>query len=158
MDKLIEAIERSLQAHFRFQRDHQYMINDEKKIVIIDEGTGRPMPDRTWRDGLHQAVEAKEGVPINMQSDHAAQVTYQNFYRMYKKLAGMSGTLMPNFWEMRRVYRRWVTKVPTNRPVIRRQEPDRVLSNADAKYEAVIADVQTMMSNNRPVLDWDADR
>ena len=152
MDKLIESIERSLQAHYRFQRDHQYMISDEKKIVIIDEGTGRPMPDRTWRDGLHQAVEAKEGVPINMQSDHAAQVTYQNFYRMYKKLAGMSGTLMPNFWELRRVYRRWVTKVPTNRPVIRVQEADRVFSNFDAKYEAVVDDVQKMMANDRPVL------
>ena len=68
------------------------------------------MPDRHWRDGLHQAVEAKEGVPINMPSDHAAQITFQNFYRLYTKLAGMSGTLLPNFWELRKVYRRWTTQ------------------------------------------------
>ncbi|MBY0458491.1 MAG: preprotein translocase subunit SecA, partial [Gemmataceae bacterium] len=116
MDKLLEAVERGLHAHYRFTRDHHYMVSSEQKIVIIDEGTGRPMPDRHWRDGLHQAVEAKEGVQINMPSSHAAQVTFQNFYRLYEKLAGMSGTLLPNFWELRKVYRRWTTKVPTNKP------------------------------------------
>src|SRR5437763_921051 len=91
-DKLLEAVERALHAYYRFARDQHYMVNSEKKIIIIDEGTGRPMPDRHWRDGLHQAVEAKEGVPINMPSEHAAQITFQNFYRLYTKLAGMSGT------------------------------------------------------------------
>ena len=80
MDKLIEAVEKALHAYHRFSRDHHYMVNKENKIVIIDEGTGRPMPDRHWRDGLHQAVEAKEKVQINMPSDHAAQITFQNFY------------------------------------------------------------------------------
>ena len=84
------------------------------------------MPDRHWRDGLHQAVEAKEGVPINMASEHAAQITFQNFYRLYKKLAGMSGTLLPNFWELRKVYRRWATRVPTNKPSMRDVLPDAV--------------------------------
>ncbi|WP_238602488.1 preprotein translocase subunit SecA [Fimbriiglobus ruber] len=152
MDKMIEAIERSLHAYHRFARDHHYMISKENKIVIIDEGTGRPMPDRHWRDGLHQAVEAKEKVPINVQSDHAAQITYQNFYRLYKKLAGMSGTLMPNFWELRRVYRRWVTKVPTNRPVVRSQEPDVVYPNEQAKFQAVAEQIREMNGQGRPVL------
>jgi len=152
MDKLIEAMEKALQARYRFTKDHHYMVSPEKKIVIIDEGTGRPMPDRNWRDGLHQAVEAKEKVPITMQSDHAAQVTYMNFYRLYKKLGGMSGTLMPNFWELRKVYRRWVTKVPTNRPVKRVQQADLVFPTEQAKFEAVVKQVQAMMAGGRPVL------
>jgi preprotein translocase subunit SecA len=152
MDKLIEAIERALQAHYRFTRDHHYMVSPEKKIVIVDEGTGRPMPDRNWRDGLHQAVEAKEKVPITMQSDHAAQVTYMNFYRLYKKLGGMSGTLLPNFWELRKVYRRWVSKVPTNRPIKRVQFPDRVFPTEAAKFAEVVKQVQEMMGKGRPVL------
>ncbi len=152
MDKLIEAMEKALQARYRFTRDHHYMVNDEKKIVIIDEGTGRPMPDRHWRDGLHQAVEAKENVTITMASEHAAQVTFQNFYRIYKKLAGMSGTLMPNFSEMRRVYRRWVTSIPTNRPVKRRQSSDNVFPTEGAKFDAVVKQIQEMIALGRPVL------
>jgi len=152
MDKLIEAIEKGLQAYYRFSRDHHYMVNKENKIVIIDESTGRPMPDRHWRDGLHQAVEAKEKVQITMQSDHAAQVTYQNFYRLYKKIAGMSGTLMPNFWELRKVYRRWVTKVPTNRPIKRAMAADAVHPTENAKFTAVVMQIQQMMLAGRPVL------
>jgi preprotein translocase subunit SecA len=152
MDKMIEAIEKALQAHYRFRLDQHYMVNKEGKIVIIDEGTGRPMPDRHWRDGLHQAVEAKERVGITVQSDHAAQITYQNFYKLYKKLAGMSGTLMPNFREMRRVYRRWVTKVPTNRPVRRTMAADAVFPTEDAKFQAVAEQVRQMNAAGRPVL------
>ena len=152
MDKLIEAVERALHSYHRFSRDHHYMVNKENKIIIIDEGTGRPMPDRHWRDGLHQAVEAKEKVPITIQSDHAAQITYQNFYRLYTKLAGMSGTLMPNFWELRRVYRRWVTKIPTNRPIVRKQYADAVFPTEQAKFRAVVDQIRQMLDQGRPVL------
>ncbi|MFM8271089.1 MAG: preprotein translocase subunit SecA [Gemmata sp.] len=152
MDKLLEAVERALHAHYRFARDQHYMVNAENKIVIIDEGTGRPMPDRHWRDGLHQAVEAKEKVQINMPSSHAAQITFQNFYRLYEKLAGMSGTLLPNFWEMRKVYRRWTTKVPTNKPNKREVQPDRVFPTEDVKFSAVVQKTQEMLSAGRPVL------
>jgi len=152
MDKMFEAVERALLAHYRYRRDQHYMISPDKKIVIIDEGTGRPMPDRHWRDGLHQAIEAKEGVPINMPSEHAAQITYQNFYRLYTKLAGMSGTLMPNFWELRRVYGLWVTRVPTNRPCRRIQYPDRIFPTEDAKFEAVVAETHALLAQGRPVL------
>ncbi len=152
MDKLLEAIEKGLHAYHRFSRDHHYMVNAENKIVIIDESTGRPMPDRHWRDGLHQAVEAKERVEIAVQSDHAAQITYQNFYKLYKKLAGMSGTLLPNFWELRKVYRRWVTKVPTNRPVRRVQWADGVHPTENAKFTAVVMQIQQMHGLGRPVL------
>ena len=152
MDKLMEAVERALHAYYRFARDQHYMINKEGKIVIIDEGTGRPMPDRHWRDGLHQAVEAKEQVQVNMPSDHAAQVTFQNFYRLYTKLSGMSGTLLPNFWEMRKVYRRWTTKVPTNRPGKRQVLPDRVFPTEDAKFDAVVKTTRDLVATGRPVL------
>ena len=152
MDKLLEAVERALQGHYRFARDQHYMVSSENKIVIIDEGTGRPMPDRHWRDGLHQAVESKERVQINMPSSHAAQVTFQNFYRLYEKLAGMSGTLLPNFWEMRKVYRRWTTKVPTNKPNRRNVMPDRVFPTENAKFDAVVNATQQMLAAGRPVL------
>jgi preprotein translocase subunit SecA len=152
MDKLLEAIERALHAHYRFSRDHHYMISSEQKVVIIDEGTGRPMPDRHWRDGLHQAVEAKEGVPLNVPSSHAAQITFQNFYRLYEKLAGMSGTLVPNFWELHKVYRRWTTRVPTNKPCRRNVLPDAVFPTEAAKFDAVAATTQKMLVAGRPVL------
>jgi preprotein translocase subunit SecA len=152
LDKLLESVEKGLHAHYRFNRDQHYMVNKENKIVIIDEGTGRPMPDRHWRDGLHQAVEAKEKVQINMPSEHAAQITFQNFYRLYSKLAGMSGTLLPNFWELRKVYRRWTSWVPTNKPSKRTVFPDRVFPTEDEKFNAVVAKTQEMLASGRPVL------
>ncbi len=152
MDKLLEAVERGLHAHYRFARDQHYMVSSEQKIVIIDEGTGRPMPDRHWRDGLHQAVEAKESVQINMPSSHAAQITFQYFYKLYEKLAGMSGTLLPNFWELRKVYRLWTTKVPTNKPTRREVLPDLVFPTEEAKFDAVVKATQEMLRAGRPVL------
>lgn len=152
MDKLHEALEKAIQAHYRFLKDQHYMISEEKKIVIIDEFTGRPMPDRHWRDGLHQAVEAKEGVPITFGSDHAAKITFQSYFRLYKKLAGMSGTLLQNFWELRRVYKIWVVPVPTNKPCIRRHLPDRVLPTQQAKFDAITQEVKKLMLEGRPVL------
>ena len=143
MDKLHEHVEQALQAHYRFRRDQHYMI-DKDKIVIIDEFTGRRMPDRHWREGLHQAVEAKEGVPINKPSDHAAQITFQSYFRLYKKLAGMTGTAVQNCWELRRVYKLWVVCVPTNRPVIREHWPDRVFPTEDAKFDAVVEEVERL--------------
>jgi preprotein translocase subunit SecA len=152
MDKLHEHLERSVQAVYRYVRDQHYMVNSEKKIVIIDEFTGRPQPDRHWRDGLHQAVEAKEGVPITMANDHAAKITFQSYFKLYKKLAGMSGTLLQNFWELRRVYKLWVVQVPTNRPVIRKHLPDRVFATEEQKFEAIVEKVTKLMLDGRPVL------
>jgi preprotein translocase subunit SecA len=151
MDKLEEAIEQALHAHYRFRRDQHYMI-DKGKVVIIDEFTGRRMPDRHWREGLHQAVEAKEGVQINHPADHAAQITYQSYFRLYKKLAGMTGTALQNRWEIRRVYKIWVVCVPTNRPVIREQWPDRVFPTEEAKFNAVVEEVVRLKSLGRSVL------
>jgi preprotein translocase subunit SecA len=151
MDKLFEHIERALQAHYRFRRDQHYMVQDNK-VVIIDEYTGRRMPDRHWRDGLHQAVEAKERVPITIASDHAASITFQSFFKLYKKLAGMTGTAAPNNREFRRVYKLPVVVVPTNRPVIRKQLPDRVFPTEEAKFQAVVEEVQRLVAQGRAVL------
>ena len=152
MDKLIKHIEKAVMAYHRFKRNEHYYVSDDGKVVIIDERTGRAMPDRHWQEGQHQAVEAKEGVQVTLQSDHAAQVTYMNFYRLYKKLGGMSGTLIPNFWELRAVYRRWTTKIPTNRPVKRVQMPDAVFPTEQAKFAAVVESVRQMVAAGRPVL------
>jgi len=151
MDKLEEAVEQALHAHYRFRRDQHYMI-DKGKVIIIDEFTGRRMPDRHWREGLHQAVEAKEGVQINQPAEHAAQITYQSYFRLYKKLAGMTGTALQNRWEIRRVYKIWVVCVPTNRPVIREQWPDRVFPTEDAKFDAVVEEVMRLKRQGRSVL------
>ena len=120
--------------------------------MIIDEYTGRRMPDRHWREGLHQAVEAKEHVPITKASDHAAQITFQSYYKLYEKLAGMTGTAAPNSREFARVYKLRVVVIPTNRPVIREQWPDRVFPTEDAKFNAVVEDVKGLLHHNRPVL------
>lgn len=152
MDKLIQHMEKAIMAYHRFRRNEHYYISDEKKVVIIDERTGRAMPDRHWQDGQHQAIEAKEQVPITLQSEHAAQVTYMNFYRLYKKLGGMSGTLLPNFWELKAVYRRWTTKIPTNRPIKRVQMPDAVYPTEQAKFLAVVKQIAAMVAAGRPVL------
>jgi preprotein translocase subunit SecA len=150
-DKLFEHIERACHSHYRYIRDQHYMIHDNK-IVIVDEYTGRPMPDRHWRDGLHQAVEAKEQVPITLASDHAAKITFQSYFRLYKKLAGMTGTAAQNWVEIRRVYRLWVVCIPTNRPVIREHLPDRVFPTEDAKFDAIVTEVAQLQAAGRPVL------
>src|SRR5205814_1299627 len=137
--------------HYRFRRDQHYMV-DNGKIIIIDEFTGRRMPDRHWREGLHQAVEAKEGVPINHPADHAAQITFQSYFRLYKKLAGMTGTAAQNRWEVRRVYKIWVVCVPTNRPIRRKMQPDRVFATEDAKFDAIVQEVVRLKAEGRAVL------
>jgi preprotein translocase subunit SecA len=151
MDKLFEHVERALQAHYRFRLDQHYMI-DKGKIVIIDEFTGRKMPDRHWREGLHQAVEAKENQQITFAADHAAQITFQSYFKLYKKLAGMTGTAAQNWWEIRRVYKIWVVPVPTNRPVIRERWPDRVFPTEDAKFDAIVEEVVRLHGLGRPIL------
>ncbi|MFO0813803.1 MAG: preprotein translocase subunit SecA [Gemmatales bacterium] len=151
MDKLFEAVEKALFAHFRYRKDQHYMIHEEK-IVIIDEYTGRRMPDRHWREGLHQAVEAKEGVQITMPSDHAAQVTFQAYFKLYKKLGGMTGTAHPNEREFARVYKLPVVAIPTNRPMIRQQWPDKVFPTEEAKFDHVAQEVKQLVAQGRAVL------
>jgi preprotein translocase subunit SecA len=150
-DKLIEAIEKGIQANHRFVLDHHYMVI-ENKVVIVDESTGRPMPDRHWREGLHQAVEAKEKAPIHVAADHAASITYQSFFRQYELLAGMTGTVVQNWKEIRRVYKLWVVQVPTNMPIARTRMPDLVYPTEAQKFDAIVLAVKKMRDVGRPVL------
>jgi preprotein translocase subunit SecA len=151
MDKLIEAIEKALQANHRFVLDHHYIIQ-EGKVVIVDESTGRPMPDRHWREGLHQAVEAKEQVPVHVAADHAASITYQSYFRQYEKLAGMTGTIVQNAKEVRRVYKLRVVQTPTNMPIMRTRLPDVVFPTEAAKFDAIVQDIKRLREAGRPVL------
>jgi preprotein translocase subunit SecA len=151
MDKLYEHVEKALQAQQRLRRDQHYLVEDDA-VEIVDEGTGRRMPDRHWSDGLHQAVEAKEGVTITQGGDQAAQITFQSYFRLYEKLAGMTGTAAQNWFELRRVYKLWVVCIPTNRPVIRKQQPDRVFPTESAKFDAVVKEVVRLRGLGRPVL------
>ncbi len=151
MDKLQEHVERALWAHHRYRRDQHYMVH-EGKIVLIDESTGRAQPDRHWRDGMHQAVEVKEGVTVTKASEHAAQITYQSYYRLYKKLAGMTGTAAQNWWELYRVYKLWVVCVPTNKPVRRQHWPDRIFPTEESKFLAVVEEIKRLHAQGRPVL------
>jgi preprotein translocase subunit SecA len=151
MDKLHQRLEQALHARFRFSRDQHYMI-EKDEIVIIDESTGRRMPDRHWQDGLHQAVEAKEGTPIHSPSEHAASITYQSFFRQYTKLSGMTGTAAQNWVELYRVYKLWVVCVPTNRPIKRQLWPDRVFPNENVKFDAIVREVVDLRGRGRSVL------
>jgi preprotein translocase subunit SecA len=151
MDKLYEHVERAVTAHYRFKRDQHYLVQDDE-VILIDEGTGRLMPDRHLREGLHQAIEAKEGVPMTFASDHAAQITFQRYFRLYDQLCGMSGTAIDNFWEIRRVYKLWVVQVPRHRPCIRDDMPDRVFPTEDAKFDAVAEEIRELNAKGRPVL------
>ena len=150
MDKLHEHVERAIQAHHRFRLDQHYMITDGE-TVIIDEFTGRSMPDRHWRVAP-PGGGAKEGVQITVAADHAAQITFQSYFRLYKKLSGMTGTAAQNYWELRRVYKLWVVCVPTNRPILREDLADRVFPTEEAKFDAVVAEIGRMRDMGRPVL------
>jgi preprotein translocase subunit SecA len=151
MTELLEHVERALHAYHRLRRDQHYLVEGDK-VEIVDEGTGRRMPERHWQDELHQAVEAKEGVPITCGSDAAARITYQTYFRLYAKLAGMTGTAGRNAAELQRVYRLRVVRVPTNRPVRREHWPDRVFPTEEAKFRAVAAEVVRLRALGRPVL------
>jgi preprotein translocase subunit SecA len=144
-------VNRALKAHVLFQRDKDYIVKDGE-IVIVDEFTGRLMPGRRWSDGLHQAVEAKEGVKINPENQTLATVTFQNYFRMYKKLAGMTGTAQTEAAEFGSIYKLDVIQIPTNAPMIRKDFNDAVYRTEDGKFLAVAKEIQEKHAKGQPVL------
>ncbi len=146
-----ELIRQSLIARQFFLRGKHYVV-DDGQVVIVDDFTGRVMPERTWRDGLHQAVEAKEGLAINLPKETQARISFQRFFRMYHKLAGMSGTVAEARSELWGIYRLPVIVIPTHRPCRRVVLPDRVFTAAETKWEAVIEDVGRLRATGRPIL------
>ncbi|MBI5725648.1 MAG: preprotein translocase subunit SecA [Planctomycetes bacterium] len=146
-----EMVTQALTARCLYLRDKQYVIQEEK-VVIVDEFTGRLMPDREWRDGLHQAVSAREGLEVVPPKDTHARLSFQRFFRLYRRLAGMTGTASEARGEFWRIYKLPVAVIPTNRPCIRRQMPDRIFSAERAKMEAVVDEIAAMNRTGRPVL------
>jgi len=141
----------SLRAHYLFENEQEYIIKDGK-IVIVDEFTGRLMPGRRWSDGLHQAIEAKENLKIQEESQTLATITLQNYFRMYKKLAGMTGTAYTEANEFKHIYTLETVVIPTNKALIRKNYPDRIYKNKKAKFEAVIKEIEEFYILKQPVL------
>ena len=145
------AIEQGLKAHVVFQRDKDYVVKDGK-VVIVDEFTGRLMPGRRWSDGLHQAVEAKEGVKIERENQTLATITFQNYFRMYSKLAGMTGTADTEAPEFSKIYNLEVVVVPTNQPMVRAEHDDIVYRTVEEKWRNAVADIKESQKLGQPVL------
>ncbi|MDQ3159465.1 MAG: preprotein translocase subunit SecA, partial [Pseudomonadota bacterium] len=141
----------AMRAHAIYQRDVDYIVRDDE-VIIVDEFTGRTLPGRRWSDGLHQAVEAKEGVQVQRENQTLASVTFQNLFRMYGKLAGMTGTADTEAYEFQNIYSLEVTVVPTHRPMIRKDHSDLVFLNRAGKYRAVVKDIIECVERGQPVL------
>ncbi|HSH40046.1 MAG TPA: preprotein translocase subunit SecA, partial [Chthoniobacterales bacterium] len=147
----IHNISQLVRAYCLFEKDVQYVV-EENKVVIVDENTGRKMPGRRWSDGLHQAVEAKEGVQIDRETQTLATITIQNYFRLYHKLAGMTGTAETEAAEFHDIYKLDVNAIPTNRPVARKDANDRIYKTRREKYNAVIAEIKDCHGRQQPVL------
>jgi preprotein translocase subunit SecA len=149
--EVLHHVNQGLRAHTLFQRDVDYVVKDGQ-VIIVDEFTGRLMPGRRWSDGLHQAVEAKEKVKIERENQTLATITFQNYFRMYKKLAGMTGTAETEAAEFDKIYKLEVLAIPTNRPLIRVENPDVVYRTETEKFDAVVAEIKELHESGRPVL------
>jgi preprotein translocase subunit SecA len=150
-DRRLELVVQALIAREFYHRDKQYIVEGDK-LVIVDEFTGRPMPQRHWREGMHQAVEAKEGLPISDPTETVARLSFQRFFRCFHKLSGMTGTAREAAGELWQVYNLPVVSIPTNRPCIREQWPDWVFADEDSKWQAVVTEIERIHSTERPVL------
>jgi preprotein translocase subunit SecA len=147
----LHHVNQALKAHVLFKRDVDYMLKDGQ-VVIVDEFTGRLMPGRRWSDGLHQAVEAKEGVRIERENQTLATITFQNYFRMYEKLSGMTGTADTEAVEFDKIYELEVSVIPTNRELIRIENPDVIYRTEDEKWRAVVLDIEEAQKRGQPVL------
>jgi preprotein translocase subunit SecA len=150
--ELIPYMDNALRAHVLYKRDKDYIVRNGSDVVIVDEFTGRLMEGRRYSEGLHQAIEAKEGVKVQKESMTLATITFQNFFRMYNKLAGMTGTAKTEEEEFQRIYNLDVIMVPTYRPVVRDDMPDLVYRSEEAKFNAVLDDIQGAHQRGQPVL------
>ncbi|MDP1527376.1 MAG: preprotein translocase subunit SecA [Rhodocyclaceae bacterium] len=148
---LIHHLYAALRAHNLFHRDQQYVVQNDE-VIIVDEFTGRLMSGRRWSDGLHQAVEAKEGVSIQSENQTLASITFQNYFRMYQKLAGMTGTADTEAYEFQQIYSLETVVIPTNRPMVRDDRNDQIYRTAAEKYQAILADIRDCHQRGQPVL------
>jgi preprotein translocase subunit SecA len=147
-----ELVTQALVGRHCFIRDEQYLVDHEQKVQIIDESTGRIMADRSWRHGLHQAIEVKEGVPVTADKENLARLSFQRFFRQYPHMCGMTGTAWEAAPELWQIYQRAVVRIPTNRPCIRVQLPVRMFDTMDQKWEAVVERVEELHKKGLPIL------
>jgi len=147
----LHHLNQALKAHVLFQRDVDYIVKDGE-VIIVDEFTGRVMPGRRYSDGLHQALEAKEGVKVEKENQTLASITFQNYFRMYEKLAGMTGTADTEAPEFKKIYNLDVVVIPTNMPMVRTDFPDVVYKNQNAKFRAVVREIKELHTKGQPVL------
>jgi preprotein translocase subunit SecA len=148
---LTHYIDNALKAHVLYKKDRDYVVKDGE-VIIVDEFTGRLMFGRRYSEGLHQAIEAKEGVKIQRESVTMATITFQNYFRMYKKLAGMTGTAVTEAEEFDKIYKLDVVVIPTNKPLIREEYRDQIYKNEEAKFRAVVREIEQLHNEGRPVL------
>ncbi len=148
---LLHHINAALRAHKLFQKDVDYIIKDDQ-IVIVDEHTGRTMDGRRWSEGLHQAVEAKEGVKIQNENQTLASITFQNYFRLFNKLSGMTGTADTEAFEFNHIYGLETVVIPTNKPMVRKDMADLIYMTAEEKYEAIVADIKECVKRGQPTL------
>ena len=148
---LMHHLYAALRAHALFHRDQHYVVQNGE-VVIVDEFTGRLMSGRRWSDGLHQAVEAKEGVPIQRENQTLASITFQNYFRMYGKLAGMTGTADTEAFEFQQIYHLETVVIPTHMPMVRKDGNDQVFRTLQEKVDAIIADIKDCHARGQPVL------
>ena len=148
---VVHHLNAGLRAFALYQRDVDYIVRDGE-VVIVDEFTGRTLSGRRWSDGLHQAVEAKEGVPIQRENQTLASITFQNLFRMYKKLSGMTGTADTEAYEFQSIYGLEVVVIPTHRPMVRTDEPDVIFLKGKQKYDAIVDDIKECLERGQPVL------
>jgi len=149
--QIVHHINQAIRSHYFFKKDVDYVVKDGK-VIIVDEFTGRILPGRRWSDGLHQAIEAKEGLKIEAENQTLATITFQNYFRMYNKLAGMTGTADTEAAEFAEIYNLEVVVIPTNKPMIRIDYPDAVYKTEKVKYEAVVREIEECYRIGRPVL------
>ena len=150
--EILHHLTQALKAHALFTRDKDYLITPDKQLVIVDEFTGRPMPGRRYSDGLHQALEAKEKVKIEDENQTLASITFQNFFRMYEKLAGMTGTADTEAAEFSKIYKLEVTVIPTHRSMVRVDNQDVIYRTSREKYNAVVEEIEVLHRSGQPVL------
>ena len=148
---VVHHLNAALRAHALYQRDVDYIVRDGE-VIIVDEFTGRTLQGRRWSDGLHQAVEAKEGVPIQRENQTLASITFQNYFRMYKKLSGMTGTADTEAYEFQTIYGLETTVIPTHRPMVRKDAADLVFLKREAKFKAIVEDIKACHERGQPVL------
>jgi preprotein translocase subunit SecA len=148
---LMQHLSAALRAHAIYRRDVEYIVKDGE-VVIVDEFTGRTMPGRRWSDGLHQAIEAKEGVKVRQENQTLASITFQNYFRMYKTLSGMTGTADTEAFEFQQIYGLEVVVIPTHKPMVRKDHADLVYLTRKDKFDAILEDIRDCQQRGQPVL------